>query len=81
MHQVGFEYPTTGKPNEKRMLIYEERLWATNDPPTCDRGVEFCGTQGQMYLSHRGKIQVLLDRNQKKVVEIPLEPQNTEAHC
>jgi len=62
------------------MLIYEERLWSTNYPHNCDSGVEFYGTGGQMFLSRRGKIEVLLDRNQRKSLDVPREPQNTEAH-
>ncbi|MFV2070775.1 MAG: Gfo/Idh/MocA family protein, partial [Pirellulales bacterium] len=46
--QVLFEYDSDGAVGEKRMLIYEERLWSTDYPHNCDSGVEYYGTQGQM---------------------------------
>ena len=54
-----FEYSGDGKPGSKRMLIYEQRLWSTNYPHNVDSGAEFYGTKGKMFLSRRGKIQVL----------------------
>ena len=56
--QVTFEYPSDGKPGNRRMLIYEQRLWSTNYPYNCDSGAEFYGTKGLMFLSRRGKVQV-----------------------
>ena len=78
--QVCFEYPAGGELDKKRMLIYEERLWSTNYPHNCDSGVEYYGTKGQMFLTRRGKIQVLLDRNQRQSVDVPLKPQDTGDH-
>lgn len=78
--QVAFEYPGDGKPGSRRMLIYEQRLWSTNYPQNTDSGVEFYGTKGQMYLSRRGKIQVLGERNAKVDVKITPEAQNEESH-
>ncbi len=77
--QITFEYPAVGGAR-KKMLIYEERLWSTNYPHNCDSGVEYYGTKGQMFLTRRGKLQVLLDRNEKQSVDVPLEPQDTVAH-
>ena len=77
---VSFEYAAQGKSEKKRILIYEERLWSTNYPHNCDSGVEYYGTGGQMFLSRRGKIEVLLDRNQRKTIDVPLEAQDTAAH-
>ena len=45
------------------------RLWSTNYPYNCDSGVEFYGTQGQMFLSKRGKIEVLGERNKTDPAE------------
>lgn len=78
--QVTFVYPGDGGPASQRMLIYEQRLWSTNYPYNCDSGVEFYGTGGQMFLSRRGKVQLLDDRNQRIEVSIPQEPQNDAAH-
>lgn len=78
--QVAFEYPGNGAVGNKRMLIYEQRLWSTNYPHNVDSGVEFYGTQGQMFLSRRGKIAVFGDRNQRIQVQIDQQPQDTDAH-
>lgn len=78
--QVSFEYPGSGKPGDRRMLIYEQRLWSTNYPHHCDSGAEFYGTKGQMFLSRRGKIQVLADGNKSVEVAIKPEGQNDAAH-
>ena len=50
-----------GKP---RQLLFEMRLWSKNYPHNCDSGVEFYGTKGTMFLSKRGKLQILDDANQ-----------------
>ena len=78
--QICFEYPASGDSGNQRMLIYEERLWSTNYPHNCDSGVEYYGTKGQMFLSRRGKIEVLLDRNKRRPVDVPLQPQDTGDH-
>jgi predicted dehydrogenase len=78
--QISFEYPTDGASGKPKLLIYEERLWSTNYPHNCDSGVEFYGSQGQMFLSRRGKLQVLSDRNRPQTVDVPLREQDTEAH-
>jgi predicted dehydrogenase len=78
--QVTFEYPGDGTPGSKRMLIYEQRLFSTNYPYNCDSGAEFYGTKGQMFLSRRGKLQVLGERNQKVDVEVKLVGQDIMAH-
>jgi predicted dehydrogenase len=78
--QISFEYPAAGKSGKKRVLVYEERLWSTNYPHNCDSGVEYYGTKGQMFLTRRGKIQVLLDRNRSQAVDVPLKAQDTGDH-
>lgn len=78
--QVAFEYPGDGKTGSQRILIYEQRLWSTNYPYNTDSGVEVYGTKGQMYLSRRGKIQVLGERNAAIDVDITPEAQNAPKH-
>ncbi len=78
--QVTFEFSGNGKPGDRRLLIYEQRLWSTNYPLNVDSGAEFYGTKGQMFLSRRGKIQVFADRNQPVPISIKPEPQNDAAH-
>ncbi|HSG70427.1 MAG TPA: hypothetical protein VLA12_08425, partial [Planctomycetaceae bacterium] len=79
--QVTFEYSGDGKVGSKRMLIYEQRLWSTNYPHNCDSGAEFYGTKGQMFLSRRGKIEVLGERNAPIKVDVKPEAQNDAAHA
>jgi predicted dehydrogenase len=78
--QVTFEYPGSGKPGDRRMLIYEQRLWSQNYPHHTDSGAEFYGTSGQMFLSRRGKVQVLADGNKPVEISIKPEGQNDAAH-
>jgi predicted dehydrogenase len=78
--QVTFEYPGDGRPGNRKLLIYEQRLWTTNYPHNCDSGAEFYGEKGQMFLSRRGKIEVLGDRNAPMAVDVKPEGQNDTAH-
>lgn len=50
-----FEFDGSGPPKQ---LIFEMRLWSRNYPHNCDSGVEFYGTNGQLFLSKRGKLEV-----------------------
>ena len=61
--QATFEWPGAGGPGERRMLIFEQRLWTTNYPHNVDSGVEFLGTDGRMFLSKRGKFELYGPRN------------------
>lgn len=78
--QVTFVYPGDGAVGQQRMLIYEQRLWSTNYPYNTDSGAEFYGTGGQMFVSRRGKLQVLNDRNERVPVDVPLMAQDDLAH-
>lgn len=78
--QVTFEYPSDGAAGSKRLLIYEQRLWSTNYPHNCDSGAEFYGTNGQMFLSRRGKIEVRSDRNAPIEVDVAPRAQDDAAH-
>jgi predicted dehydrogenase len=77
--QVTFEYPDAAG-GRSRLLIYEQRLWSTNYPHNCDSGAEFYGTKGQLFLSRRGKIELLGERNQRAGVTIQPGPQNDVLH-
>ena len=78
--QVTFEYPGDGQPGNRKLFIYEQRLWSSNYPHNTDSGAEFYGTKGQMFLSRRGKLEVLSDRNQPVPVSVKPEAQNDAAH-
>ena len=78
--QVTFEYPGDGSVGSQRLFIYEQRLWSRNYPHNTDSGAEFYGTRGQMYLSRRGKIQVLNDENKPQPVDLPSQAQDDVAH-
>lgn len=68
--QVTFEYPGNGKPGNRRMLIYEQRLWSTTYPYNVDSGAEYIGTKGKMFLSKRGKFEIRGERNQPLDVKL-----------
>jgi len=71
---VVFEYEDAQrKSHMPKQLIVEMRLWTTNYPHNVDSGAEFYGTRGQMFISKRGKIEVLVERNRR--IEDP-KPKN-----
>jgi predicted dehydrogenase len=69
-----FEYPGDGAVGNQRQLIYEQRLWSTNFPFNVDSGAEYYGTNGKMFLSKRGKLEILGERNRKIENAKPKEP-------
>jgi hypothetical protein len=69
-----FEYPGDGSVGSQRQLIYEQRLWSTSYPYNVDSGAEFYGTEGRMFLSKRGKLEVYGDRNRRIENPRPKEP-------
>ena len=71
--QVTFQYAGDGNAGDRRLLIYEQRLWTANHPHNCDSGAEFYGDKGQMFLSRRGKVEVHDD--QKAPVKLDVTPQ------
>ena len=73
------EYPGDGKVGSRRQLIFEMRLWSTNYPYNCDSGAEYLGTKGKMFVSKRGKLEILDGRNQKIEAQ-PKEPPKLLAH-
>ena len=72
--QVTFEYPGDGKPGNRRMLIYEQRLWSTTYPFNVDNGAEYFGTKGRMLLSKRGKFEIHGERNAPLDVKLDSVP-------
>jgi predicted dehydrogenase len=78
--QVTFEYPGNGQPGQRRLLIYEQRLWSTNYPHNVDSGAEFYGTNGQMFLSRRGKIEIIDAKNKPVPHNIKPQGQDDKAH-
>jgi predicted dehydrogenase len=62
-----FEYPGDGKVGHRRQLIFEMRLWSRNYPINCDSGVEFTGTKGTMFLSKRGKLRIIGEKNSEVI--------------
>jgi len=71
MQQVTFEFTGEGDDvGKRRMLVYEQRLWSTNYPFNVDAGAEFFGTEGRMFLSKRGKFQILANRNRPSDVTL-----------
>ncbi|MCA9150648.1 MAG: Gfo/Idh/MocA family oxidoreductase, partial [Planctomycetales bacterium] len=71
---VLFEYGATRSTPRPRQLIFEMRLWSTNYPNGVDSGVEFYGTKGKMFVSKRGKLDILLERNKRIDVTQPENP-------
>jgi predicted dehydrogenase len=78
--QVSFDYPGDGRPGNRRLLIYEQRLWSTNYPHNVDSGAEFYGTSGQMFLSRRGKIEVRDSHNSPIETAVTPGAQDDAAH-
>ncbi|MFO1092696.1 MAG: Gfo/Idh/MocA family oxidoreductase [Planctomycetaceae bacterium] len=78
--QVTFKYNGDGKVGSQRIFIFEMRLWSHNYPFNVDSGAEFYGKSGQMFLSRRGKIQVIGDDNKPVKLDIKPGPQDDVAH-
>jgi len=82
--QVTFEYSRRAEerklPGDRKLLIYEQRLWSTNYPHNVDSGAEFYGDKGQMFLSRRGKIQVIDAQNKPVELKITPQGQDDKAH-
>ena len=69
-----FEWPGDGAVGNRRQLIFEMRLWSTNYPYNCDSGAEFYGTEGRLFVSKRGKLEVYGQRNRRIEDAKPTEP-------
>lgn len=73
-----FEYPGDGTVGRRRQLLFEMRLWSGNYPHNCDSGAEFYGTKGQLFVSKRGKVELLDGGNRR--VEVKAEPPTLPGH-
>jgi predicted dehydrogenase len=69
-----FEWPGDGSVGKRRQLIFEMRLWSTNYPYNCDSGAEFYGTEGRLFMSKRGKLEIYGPRNARIEDAEPAEP-------
>jgi predicted dehydrogenase len=74
--QITFEYPGDGKVGDRKMLIYEMRLWSTTYPYNVDSGAEFFGNKGKMFISKRGKFEVRGRDNKVADVKLDGEPKS-----
>ena len=71
-----FEWPGDGGVGQRRQLIFEMRLWSKNYPYNCDSGVEFYGTEGMLFISKRGKLQMW--DNSNRLVDKPKPKQEQQ---
>jgi predicted dehydrogenase len=68
--QVTFEFPDATKAGSPQMLIFEQRLWSTTYPYGVDGGTEYFGKKGKMFVSKRGKFDLLGERNRRLDVKL-----------
>jgi len=62
---LAFHYAGDGTIGSKRHLIFEMRIWSKNAPYDIDNGAEFYGTNGKMFFSKRGRLEIFDERNRK----------------
>ena len=55
------------------------RIWSTNYPFNVDSGAEFYGTEGRMFVSKRGKLEIFGERNRRIDAE-PKDPPQLVGH-
>lgn len=58
-----FEWPGAHSVGQRKQIIFEMRIWSRNLPYNCDTGIEFYGTDGMLFVSKRGKIELWDDAN------------------
>jgi len=75
-----FEYPGDGSVGHRRQLLFEMRLWSGDYPHNCDSGVEFHGTDGMLFVSKRGKLELLDGRNKRVEIAPLAEPLVSGSH-
>jgi predicted dehydrogenase len=63
--QIAFEYPDDNTVGNRRVLLWEMRIWSTNYPYNVDNGVEFYGTKGRLMVTKRGKLEIFGERNKR----------------
>lgn len=62
---IAYDFAPEGPAGRPRQLAFEMRLWSGNYPHNCDSGVEFHGTDGMLFVSKRGKLEILDGRNKR----------------
>ncbi len=77
---LAFEFPADRPGGHPRQLLFEMRLWSGNYPHNCDSGVEFQGTDGMLFVSKRGKLELLDGRNKRQEVPAPGTPSLEGSH-
>lgn len=70
---IAYEFAAPGPEVRPRQLVFEMRLWSGNYPHNCDSGVEFHGTDGMLFVSKRGKLEILDGRNKR--LDPPARPE------
>jgi predicted dehydrogenase len=70
---IAYEFAAPGPAGRPRQLAFEMRLWSGNYPHNCDSGVEFHGTDGMLFVSKRGKLEILDGRNKR--LDPPARPE------
>ena len=75
--QIAFEFGE-GVGN-RRMFVFEMRLWSTTYPYNVDSGAEYFGTKGRMFVSKRGKFELRGERNQPMDVKLDSPPKSEVA--
>lgn len=65
----------------KRQFIFELRIWSPNYPHNVDSGAEYYGTRGTMFLSKRGKLEILDEKNKPITAQPKNPPQLPPGHA
>jgi predicted dehydrogenase len=72
---ITYEYPGGGKVGEKRLLIYEQRIWSPYREHGMENGDVFYGTKGMMLVGKHDGYQLFAERNkpvEQKEFKLPL---------
>jgi predicted dehydrogenase len=72
--QVTLEFGN--KVGDRRMFVFEQRLWSTTYPYNVDSGAEFFGTKGRMFVSKRGKFELRGERNEPLDMSLDSPPKS-----
>jgi len=77
---IAYDFAAQGPAGRPRQLVFEMRLWSGNYPHNCDSGVEFHGTDGMLFVSKRGKLEILDGRNKRLAPPERPEPAVSGSH-
>ncbi|MBL7043006.1 MAG: Gfo/Idh/MocA family oxidoreductase [Pirellulaceae bacterium] len=75
-YTITYEYPGGGKIGEKRLLIYEQRIWSPYRQDADGNSIFFYGTTGLMTIGHSG-VRVF-GQNNKLIKDVPYSPAGDE---